>query len=130
MQHHVKERAKGGVKRINIINIIQGRVLNQNHNNSDDNQCDNSNNTIDLLMLYTTNMSMMFGLYCVTPGVSLSNTCLPNVHIMTIIEVLSLSLLDLFGKCSKRMHIMKLSIMTELDFSANAPKLGVWNMEY
>ena len=124
MQHHVKKRTKGGVKGINIMTInvyimlflLQGilycfeqsyastRILNQTHNNSNNNQCDNNNNTIDLLMLYT-NMNMMFGLYCVTPSVSLSNVLLPNVHTMTTIEMLALSLLELFDKYSTRMHV-------------------------
>ena len=73
-------------------------------------------------------MNMMFGLYCETPSVLLSNILLPNVHIMTTIEVLSLSLLELFGKCKRRVHIMKLSIMTELDLSFNRQKLGVRNI--
>ena len=105
------------------------RILDQTRNNSDDNQCDNNNNTIDLLILYT-NMNMMLGLYYVTPSVSLGNVRLSNVHIMTTIGVLLLSLLELFGKCSKRMHVKKLSIMTELDLSIITRKLGVRNIEY
>ena len=94
------------------------RILNQTRNNSDVNQCDNNNNTIDLLMLYK-NMNMVFGLYCVTLNVSLSNVHLPNIRIMKIIEVLLLLLSEFFGKCSKRLHIMKLLIMTELDLTVN-----------
>ena len=80
-------------------------------------------------MLYTY-MKMMFGLYCVTPNVWLSNIRLPNVHTMTTVEMLALSLLELFGKCLKRIHVMKSSIMTVLDLSVDARKLGVGNVEY
>merc|ERR1712161_88087 len=91
------------------------RILYQTCNKSINNQCNNNNNnnTIDLLMLYT-NMNMIFGLYCVTQSVSLSNVRLLNVHTMTTVEMLALSMLELFGECSKRLHVMKLSIMTEL----------------
>ena len=75
-------------------------------------------------------MNMIFGLYCVTQSMSLSNVRLPNVHTMTTVEMLALSLLELFGKCSKRIHVMKLSIMTELDLSVDTRKLGVRDIEY
>ena len=82
-------------------------------------------------MLYT-NMNMMFDLYCVTSNVSLSNLRLPNVHIMTTIEVFLLSLLELFGNCTKRMHVKKLLVMMELDLCINTQKLGVnyYNVRY
>ena len=151
MQYRVKKRAKGGVKGINIMIIIvyiillllQGimycfsklyastRILYQTCNNSNNNQCNNNNNnnTIGLLMLYT-NMKMIFGLYCVTQSVSLSSVRLLNVHTMTTVEMLALSMLKLFDECSKRIHVMKLSIMTELDLSVNTRKLGVRDIEY
>ena len=72
----------------------------------------------------------LIGLCCVNPSMLLSNVHLPNVHTMTTVEMLALSLLELFGKCLKRMHVMKLSIMTELDLSVNTRKLGVRNIEY
>ena len=72
----------------------------------------------------------LIGLYCVNPSMSLSNVRLPNVHTMTTVEMLALSLLELFGKSVKRMHVMKTSIMTELDLSVNTRKLGVRNIEY
>ena len=75
-------------------------------------------------------MKMIFGLYCVTRSVSLSSVRLLNVHTMTTVEILALSMLKLFGECSKRIHVMKLSIMTELDLSVNTQKLGVRNIEY
>ena len=142
MQYCVKKRAKGGVKGITImiINVyiimllLQGtvyccgklyastRILNQTYNNSNNNQCNNNNNKIDLLMLYT-NINTIFSLYCVTQSMSLSNVRLPNVHTMTTVEMLTLSLLELFGECSKRMQVMKLLIMTELGLSVNIQKL-------
>ena len=108
------------------------RILNQTRNNNNNNQCNNNNNTIDLLMSYT-NMNIkigLIGLYCVNPSMSLSNVRLPNVHTMTTVEMLALSLLELFGKCLKRIHVMKSSIMTVLDLSVDARKLGVGNVEY
>ena len=139
MQHHVKKRANRGVKGISIMIIsvyimmllLQGtvycfgkihastRILNQTRNNNNNNQCNNNNNTIDLLMSYT-NMDMkigLIGLCCVNPSMSLSNVRLPNVHTMTTVEMLALSLLELFGKCLKRMHVMKSSIIAVLDLS-------------
>ena len=75
-------------------------------------------------------MKMKFGLYCVTQNVLLSSIRLLNVHTMTTVEMLALSMLKLFGECSKRIHVMKLSIMTELDLSVNTRKLGVKDIEY
>ena len=149
MEYHVRTCVKGGVKGINIMIInmyiilflLQGtvycfdqsyastRILNQAHNNSNNNQCNNSNNTVDVLMMYT-KLNMMFGLYYVTSSVSLRNVRLPNVHTMAIVEMIALSLLKLFDKCSKRMPVIKLLIMMELDLSINTQKLGVRNIEY
>ena len=81
-------------------------------------------------ILPVSNINMIFGLYCVTQSVSLSNVRLLNVHTMTTVEMLTLSMLELFGECSKRMHVMKLSIMTELDLSVDTRKLGVRDIEY
>ena len=155
MQYCVKKHAKGAVKvkgiNIMIINVyiilllLQGtmycfgklyastRILVQTCNNSNNNQCNNNNNnnnnTINLLMLYT-DMNMIFVLYCVTQSVSISNAHVPNVHTMTTVEMIALSMLELFDECSKRMHIMKLWIMTELDLSVNTRKLGVRDIEH
>ena len=108
------------------------RILYQTRSNSNNNQCNNNNKTIDLLMSYTDmNIKIgLIGLYCVNPSMLLSNVRIPNVHTMTTVEMLALSLLELFGKCLKRMHVMKLLIMTELDLSVNTQKLGVRNIEY
>ena len=73
---------------------------------------------------------MMFGLHCVTPSTLLSNVRLPNVHTLTKVEMLALSLLELVGKYSQRIHVIKLSILTELDLSVNTQKLGVKNIVY
>ena len=149
IQHHVEKRANGGVKRISVMIIsvyimmllLQGtvycfnqlyastRILIQTRNNSNNNQCNNNNNTNGLVMSYT-NMNILIGLYCVNPSMSLCNVRLPNVHTMTTVEMLALSLLELFDKCLKRIHVMKLSIVTELDLSVNTRKLGVGNIEY
>ena len=72
----------------------------------------------------------LIGLYCVNPSMSLSNVRLPNVHTMTTVEMLALSLLELFGKYLKRIHVMKSSTMAVLDLSVNTRKLGVRYIEY
>ena len=147
-----KKRARGGVIGIDIkiINIcivlllLQGtvywfgkvydstKILNQTRNFSNNNQCNTNNKTIDLLMSYTDmNIKIgLIGLYCVNPSLSLGNVRLPNVHTTTTVEMLALSLLELFGKYLKRIHVMKSSIMTVLDLSVDARKLGMGNVEY